>query len=133
MLMEKEEKIEFILKELINKNNISEIPNFFSKNYIVHTSKKDFFGHKIIVRWVKDLNNFLSDLKVIKIQFLVETDESIAWKRTLRGKIKPSKNKNLKPGKLIRWEEMIVSKFKDGLIIEEWNNSEFLGSLISKK
>ncbi|MDZ4728284.1 MAG: ester cyclase [Leptospira sp.] len=131
--MDNDKKIEFILRELIDKNDTSQIPNVFSKEYIVHTSKKDYHGHKIIVKWIKDLNNFFSDLKVVKIQFLVQTNEFIVWKRTIKGKIKPSKNKNLKPGKLIKWEEMIVSKFKEGLIMEEWNNSEFLGSLIYKK
>ncbi|EMY70303.1 ester cyclase [Leptospira vanthielii] len=130
--MENQKKIEFILNELIANHKTSEIPKYFSKDYVVHTSKKDYSGHKIIIKWSKDLHNFFSDLKVVKIQFLVYTDEFIVWKRTLRGKIKPSKNKNLKPGKLIKWDEMIVSKFKNGLIIEEWNNSEFLGALISK-
>ncbi|TGM52555.1 ester cyclase [Leptospira vanthielii] len=130
--MENQKKIEFILNELIVNHKTSEIPKYFSNDYVVHTSKKDYSGHKIIIKWSKDLHNFFSDLKVVKIQFLVYTDEFIVWKRTLRGKIKPSKNKNLKPGKLIKWDEMIVSKFKNGLIIEEWNNSEFLGALISK-
>lgn len=130
--MDNDKKIEFILRELIEKNDPSEIATVFSKNYIVHTSNKDFLGHKIILRWMKDLNQFFSNLKVVKVQFLVQTNEFVVWKRTLRGKIKPSKNKNLKPGKSIKWDEMIVSKFQDGLIIEEWNNSEFLGTLLSK-
>ncbi|EMY62781.1 ester cyclase [Leptospira terpstrae] len=130
--MENKKKIEYILNELISNQNTSDIPKFFSNNYVVHTSKKDYLGHKIIIKWSKDLHNFFSDLKVIKIQFLVQTDEFIVWKRTLRGKIKPSKNKNLKMGQLIKWEEMIVSRFKNGLIMEEWNNSEFLGALMSK-
>jgi len=129
--MENHKKIEFILRELIDKNDPSGIPTVFGESYIVHTSKKDYFGHKIIIRWIKDLNRFFSDLKVVKIQFLVQTNELVVWKRTLRGKIKPSNNKNLKSGKLIKWDEMIVSKFQNGLIVEEWNNSEFLGVLLS--
>jgi hypothetical protein len=130
--MDNDQKIELILRALIEKNDLSEIPTFFSKDYLVHTSKKDYLGHKIIIRWVRDLNQFLSNLKVVKIQFIVQSDDFVVWKRTLQGKIKPSKNKNLKSGKLIKWDEMIVSKFQNGLIIEEWSNSEFLGNLLPK-
>ncbi|MCW7457436.1 ester cyclase [Leptospira bandrabouensis] len=126
------EKISFVLNELITNHSTTSIQEVFSNEYIVHTSKKDYQGHKIIIKWAKDLHNFFADLKIVKIQFLVQTDEFIVWKRTLRGKIKPSKNKNLKTSKTIQWDEMIVSKFKNGFIIEEWNNSEFLGVLFSK-
>ncbi|PKA13618.1 SnoaL-like polyketide cyclase [Leptospira meyeri] len=130
--IENQEKISFILKELITNHNIKSIQDVFSNEYIVHTSKKDYKGHKIIIKWAKDLHKFFDNLKIFKIQFLVQTEEFIVWKRTLRGKIKPSKSKNLKIGKSIQWDEMIVSKFKNGFITEEWNNSEFLGALISK-
>ncbi|TGL15111.1 ester cyclase [Leptospira meyeri] len=130
--IENQEKISFILKELITNHSITSIQDVFSNEYIVHTSKKDYKGHKIIIKWAKDLHNFFDNLKIVKIQFLVQTEEFIVWKRTLRGKIKPSKSKNLKIGKSIQWDEMIVSKFKNGFITEEWNNSEFLGALISK-
>ena len=130
--MQNFEKIEFILKELIHKNNFEPIPEVFSAKYIVHTSKKDYSGHSIIKRWVRDLNQFFYDLKIVKIQFLVQTDNIIVWKRTLKGKIKLSKNKNLTPGSMIKWDELIVSSFHDGLIQEEWINSEFLGALHSK-
>ncbi|TGN05164.1 SnoaL-like polyketide cyclase [Leptospira bandrabouensis] len=127
-----QEKISYILNELITNHNTKSIQEVFSSEYIVHTSKKDYKGHKIIIKWAKNLHDFLSDLKIVKIQFLVQTEDLIVWKRTLRGKIKPSKNKNLKTSKTIQWDEMIVSKFKNGFIIEEWNNSEFLGVLFSK-
>ncbi|EKJ87179.1 hypothetical protein [Leptospira meyeri] len=130
--IENQEKILFILNELITNHNTISIKDVFSNEYIVHTSKKDYKGYKIIIKWAKDLHNFLDNLKIVKIQFLVQTEEFIVWKRTLRGKIKPSKNKNLKIDKSIQWDEMIVSKFKNGFITEEWNNSEFLGALISK-
>lgn len=78
--MENQKKIEFILNELIVNHNIFEIPKYFLKDYVVHTSKKDYRGHKIIEKWSKDLHNFFSDLKVLKIQFLLQTDEFIVWK-----------------------------------------------------
>ncbi|MBM9498980.1 ester cyclase [Leptospira sp. 201903071] len=131
--MKNTEKIEYILKELIQNNNPNSIQGAFARNYIVHTSKKDYKGHEIIKRWLRDLNKYFYDLKIVKIQFLVQTEEVVVWKRTLKGKIKPSKSNKLVPKKTIKWDEMVVSKFKDGFIIEEWNTSEFLGELLSKQ
>lgn len=123
------EKIEYILKELIEKENLSAISDFFTPNYLVHTSKKDYRGHTCIKKWVKELNNFLYDLRVVKIEFLNQNDSNVTWKRSIRGKIKPGKNKNLKEGKVLKWTEMIVSTFENGKISEEWTVSEFHGEL----
>lgn len=83
--MQNHEKISFILNELITNYNTSSIQEVFSNEYIVHTSKKDYQGHKIIIKWTKDLHNFLADLKIVKIQFLVNRrihrmEKNLTWK-----------------------------------------------------
>ncbi|GBF43386.1 snoaL-like polyketide cyclase [Leptospira ellinghausenii] len=128
--MEPKEQIETILRELFSNHKTNRIPEFFASHYISHTSKKDYKGLKIVSQWIQNLNRFLSDLKLVKLEFIHETNDLVVWKRTIKGKIKPSKNKKLPVGKLIKWEEMIVSKFKGNQIVEEWISSEFLGALL---
>ncbi|MCW7488436.1 hypothetical protein [Leptospira meyeri] len=60
--IENQEKILFILNELITNQNTISIKDVFSNEYIVHTSKKDYKGHKIIIKWAKDLHNFFDNL-----------------------------------------------------------------------
>ena len=125
-------RIELILNELFTNPKTTSIPEVFSADYIAHTSQKDYVGLKIVSRWIKNLNDFLSDLKVTKLEFIYENQDIVVWKRTIKGKIKPSKNKKLTPGKTIKWEELVVSKFQSNLIKEEWITSEFLGALLPK-
>ncbi|MGV3667309.1 MAG: ester cyclase [Leptospira bouyouniensis] len=128
--MNHRESIEFILKELFTNPKTTAISDVFSSDYIAHTSKRNYTGIKIVSNWIKNLNQFLSDLKITKLEFIYEDPQMIVWKRTIKGKIKPNKSNKLNKGKSIKWEEMIVSKFQGNKIQEEWITSEFLGALL---
>ncbi len=125
-----QEKIKFVLTELIEKRNLDAVEEVFSPDYTVHMSKKDYLGYNCIKKWVKDLNKYLTDLKVVNIEFLHQNDDVIVWKRQMKGRIRPSDNTSQKAGKILKWSDMIVSKFQNGKIAEEWVVSEFLGELI---
>ncbi len=128
--MNHKDSIEFILNELFKNPKTTAIPEVFASDYIAHTSKKTYTGIKIVSKWIKNLNKFLSETKITKLEFIYEDSNIIIWKRTIKGKIKPNQRNQLKVGKSIKWEEMIVSKFKGNLIQEEWITSEFLGALL---
>ncbi|MCW7461084.1 ester cyclase [Leptospira limi] len=130
--MSPKQQIEMILQELFSNPKSKMIPEVFASDYIAHTSKKDYVGLKIVSQWIQNLNRFLSDLKIVRLEFIYEAKDLVVWKRTILGKIKPSKKKNLPAGKLIKWDEMIISKFKGNQIVEEWITSEFLGTLLPK-
>ncbi|MCW7496242.1 ester cyclase [Leptospira levettii] len=130
--MDHKQQITSILIELFTNPKTTKIPDYFSSNYIANTSQKTYHGHKIVSQWIKNLNQFLTDLKIEKIEFVHESKDTVVWIRTIKGKIIPTPLQNLKEGKVIKWEEMIVSKFKGSKIEEEWISSEFLGVLFSK-
>ncbi|MCG6147312.1 ester cyclase [Leptospira levettii] len=130
--MDHKQQITSILIELFTNPKTTKIPDYFSSNYIANTSQKTYHGLKIVSKWMKNLNQFLTDLKIEKIEFVHESKDTVVWIRTIKGKIKPTPLQNLKEGKVIKWEEMIVSKFKGSKIEEEWISSEFLGVLFSK-
>ncbi|EOQ89667.1 SnoaL-like polyketide cyclase [Leptospira yanagawae serovar Saopaulo str. Sao Paulo = ATCC 700523] len=130
--MDHKQRITSILHELFSNPKTKVIPEYFSSKYIAHTSKKTYNGLKIVSQWIQNLNSFLSDLKIVNLEFIHETDDTVVWKRTLKGKIKSSSLQNQNVGNIIKWEEMIVSKFNGSKIEEEWISSEFLGALLPK-
>lgn len=130
--MDYKQQITSILIELFTNPKTTKIPDYFSTDYIANTSQKTYHGLKIVSQWMKNLNRFLTDLKIEKLEFVHESKDTVVWIRTIKGKMKATSHQNLKEGKVIKWEEMIVSKFKGSKIEEEWISSEFLGVLLSK-
>jgi hypothetical protein len=50
----------------------------------------------------------------------VEGEDRVAWQRTLRG-IQQGDYKGFPAtGRLIVWRDMVTSRFRDGLIAEDW-------------
>ena len=60
-----------------------------------------------------------ADLKV-EVDILVESKDRIAWHRTLRATHKGNFKGFPATGRLIVWRDMVTSRFRDGLIAEEW-------------
>ncbi len=132
MSKNKEELIKFGNNELIEKGNSDVVAELFATNYVVHAGGKDYKGHGFIKRWAKQLRSAIPDIRVLKEEFQVQTDDTIVWQRTLSGThteemwgIRPSKQK-------AEWREMAISRFDGKKIIEEWVVSELLGELLSK-
>lgn len=128
--MEHNEKIRLALTELIEKGNMNIINEAFSPDYIVHASKRDYKGYSCIKKWVRDLNKYLYDLRVVRIEFLHQNDEIAVWRRQIKGRLRTSENKSIKSGRILKWSDMIVSRFQNDRIAEEWVVSEFLGEFI---
>ncbi|MDM8535833.1 ester cyclase [Desulfobacterales bacterium HSG17] len=128
----KEELIKFGNNELLEKGSTDVITELFATNYVVHAEGKNYKGHGFIKRWVKQLRSAIPDIRVLKEEFQVQTDDTLVWQRTLSGThieevwgIRPTKQK-------VEWREMVISRFDDKKIIEEWVVSELLGELLSK-
>ncbi len=71
-------------------------------------------------------------MKVSNLIFFNETEDTVVWQRTLKGKHTKSIRGILASGKMIQWNEIIISKFVEGKIEEEWIVSELLGKLLLK-
>ena len=72
-------------------------------------------------------------MRVVKVEFFTEENNNIiVWQRTLKGK-HINKIRGINPSKkTIKWNEMVVSRFDQNKIIEEWVVSELKGELLSK-
>jgi predicted ester cyclase len=105
---------------LFERGETDVIEDYFSPDYIVHITGKDITGghdliRKVVVMYQKAFSGITTSLEI-----LAQQDDRVSWQRTIRathrGPFKgfPATNRQMV------WREMITSRFKDGLIAEEW-------------
>lgn len=131
--MNKEEQINNSNYQLIDQGKFDVVDKFFTSDYVAHAEGKEYKGHEFIKRFTKQIRTALPDISIMKVEFLANAGNTIAWLRTLNGthkanlmSIPPSENK-------IIWNEMVVSRFEGDKIAEEWVVSELAGKLLSKR
>ena len=129
--MNMEEHINHAVHQIIDNGNIDAIESFFSVNYIAHADK-DYKGHDFIKRYTKQLHDAIPDVKTLKVEFLNQSSDKITWQRTLSGTHKKTMYGIPPSEKKILWYELVVSRFEDGKIAEEWVVSDLAGQLMLK-
>jgi predicted ester cyclase len=130
--MNKEEQIEFVLEQLL-KGNLDSVDKIFSKEYLAHAGNKEYIGHEFIKRFANLLLSAIPDIKILKIEFLVRAVDMIVWQRSFSGTHKANMMGIPPSGKKVKWIEMVVTRFKDEKIVEEWVVSELAGELALKQ
>ena len=131
--MNNQEKIKSAMTRLVEQGKLDVVDEFFSTGYVAHAGDKDYRGHEFIKRYSKELKSALPDVRVVKIKFLLEADETIAWLRKLSGTHKGGMRGIPASDKKVVWTEMVVSRFEKGKIAEEWVISDLAGQLFSKQ
>ncbi len=131
--MNRETQLRQACDELMTKGNLEIIPVVFSKDYIAHAEGKEYKGHAFLKQFAQLLRSSLPDVSVLHIEFLNETEQTITWQRTLQGTHKVAMMGIPASHKTLKWNEMVVSRFQDGVIAEEWVVSELLGQLLLKQ
>ena len=129
--MNKEEHITFAVEQLIDNGNLDAIEKFFSVDYVAHADK-DYKGHNFIKRYTKQLHDSIPDVETLKVEFLNQSSDKITWQRTLTGTHKKNMYGIPPSGKKITWYELVVSRFEEGKITEEWVVSDLAGQLVLK-
>lgn len=130
--MSQVERLKFTVEQIFGKGNLDVVAEAFAKNYRVHYSGKVYQGHTSVARWIKQLRTAIPDIRIAEIGFLLEKGNTITWQRSFVG----THNKMLRgigaTHKKIRWSEMVVTRFSERKIVEEWVLSELAGVLLSK-
>ena len=126
------EKIKIGNDELIGKGNLNIIEEIFAPGYVVHASGKDYKGHKFIERFIGQLRTAIPDIKVVKIEFFIQAGTTIAWQRTLSGTHLAEMMGAHPSGQKLKWSEIVISRFENDKIVEEWMVSELAGEMLSK-
>lgn len=130
--MNKEEQVRFANDELCQ-GNLDVLAEVFAANYVAHAGGKDHQGHEFIKRWTKQLRSAIPDIHVVKVEFHIQTDNTISWQRTLSGTHKANLMGIPPSGKKVTWRDMVVTRFEGEKIVEEWVVSGLAGELFSKQ
>ena len=130
--MDKKETIKYVMSELIEKGNLGIIDEIYSADYIAHAGEKEYGGHSFLNRFSKQLLATFPDVRTVGLKFLAEDGDTIVWQRTLRGTHKKKMRGIPASEKKVKWVDMIVSRFENERIAEEWVVSELMGEMLLK-
>ncbi len=118
--MNKSQIIKEANQTLVTDGNLNAVGNFFTSDYTVHITGHDFEGgHKIARTALSELRKSFPDIHV-DVEILVEGKERVAWQRTFQGTHKGNFKGFPATGLKIVWRDMVTSRFREGLIAEEW-------------
>lgn len=76
-------------------------------------------GHALARRLVESYRKALPDVQV-EVEILVEAGARVAWQRTLRATHSGAFLGFPATGRSIVWRDMVVSRFEEGLMVEDW-------------
>jgi len=129
----KKEQIKRAMDQLVMQGNLDVVEEIFSADYTAHAGNKDYKGHEFIKRFAKQLLSAIPNIQILKIEFLAQEDKTITWQRTLSGTHKADMMGIPPSGRKIEWVEMVVTRFENEKIAEEWVVSELAGELLLKQ
>ena len=107
---------------LLNQGNLDMVPEFFATTYVAHVLGEDMRGREAIADFVTALREAFPDLQV-EIEVLVTEGDRVAWLRTSRGTHEGDFMGVPASGRQIVWQDMVVTRYEDGMIAEEWGVS----------
>lgn len=113
---------------LLNQGDLDMVQQFFSESYVAHVLEGDLQGREGIVEFITALRVAFPDLRV-EIEVLATEGDRVAWLRTARGTHEGDFMGVPATGRSIVWRDMIVTRYVDGLIAEEWAVSGLAGRL----
>ena len=118
-------KIQEANEQLLNQGNIAVAPEMFASNYVVHQTSGDVAGGpELIGDFVSQLRTAFPDLHV-DVQILATEGNRVAWLRTHRGTHQADFMGVPASGRVVEWQDMVVTRYdEDGLIAEEWGVSD---------
>jgi steroid delta-isomerase-like uncharacterized protein len=117
-------KIQAANAALIANGKLDAVSQYFAKDYVAHLTDQDMTGgHDAIRKFVELYRLTFPDLEV-DVKILVEGKDRVAWQRTLRGTHKGDFKGFTATGRPIVWRDMVTSRFRDGLIVEDWSISD---------
>lgn len=130
--MDKIEKIVDITNQLIGKGNLNIVESDFSADYIAHTGNKTHKGQRFIKQYVVKIRATIPDIKIVGIEIISQTDDTLTWQRTFRGTHIIDLNGIPASHEKVKWHELMVSRFEQDKIIEEWISSDLSFQLMLK-
>lgn len=119
-------------EELLNKGNAAAVAEFFTPNYVVHLVDQDLRGHPMIKSFIKELRRAFPDLRV-EVEILVSKGSRVAWQRTFRATHRGAFKGFPASGRTMLWRDMLVTRFEQERIAEEWAVSDLAEHLLAAR
>lgn len=114
------EQIRLICEQLFEQGNTDNIDIFFDELYCAHDGDKMYKGKKFVKSFIKKLRHAIRDIKIRKIEILSQSKNTISWQRSFIGTHKFEMQGIPASDKKIKWNEIVVTRFSNGKIAEEW-------------
>jgi len=130
--MNKEKQIEYVTKQLFEQGNVEIIDAVFVESYIAHDGVKKHAGQKFVRQFIGKLRLAIPDIKIVKIEVLSQTENTITWQRTFSGTHNADMQEIPASMKKVKWNEMVVTRFEGERIAEDWLVSNLAFQLMIK-
>ena len=66
----------------------------------------------------------------MEVEILVESDDRVSWQRTLRATHQGAFKGFPASGRTLVWRDVVTSRFRNGLIVEDWVISDLAEQLL---
>jgi len=105
---------------ILTDRRLEAVGEFFAPDYVAHVTDRDAeVGLDEIRGFIGMLHGAFPDIEV-EVEILVEGENRVAWQRTLHGTHQGDFMGFPACGRRIVWRDMVVNRFHDGLIAEDW-------------
>jgi predicted ester cyclase len=131
--MNREKQIEFVSEQLFVLGNMDIIDSVFDDNYVAHDGDKTYTGQKFVSQFIRKLRIAIPDIKLLKMEFLSQTENTISWQRTFSGTHKANMQGIPASNRKVKWTEIVVTRFNGERIAEEWLVSNLAFQLMLKQ
>jgi steroid delta-isomerase-like uncharacterized protein len=105
---------------LITRHDLDAVGEFFTSDYAVHlTDRRVLLGHDGVRRMLRMYRRAFADLR-LEVEILLTAKDRVAWQRTFRATHKGCFKGFPATGRPLIWRDMVISRFRDGRIAEDW-------------
>jgi len=125
-------KIEAANRALLVEGKWDAVDEFFTADYVAHGTDQKIEGHGAIRKFLRELQQGFPDLEV-EVEILLNTKDRVAWQRRLQGSHRGSVRGFPATGRRVVWRDMVVSRFRDGRIAEDWVNTDIVERLLRSR
>ena len=113
-------KIDAANRVLIAEGKVDAVDEFFTADYVAHGTDHKIEGARCDPGKVgRELQQGFPDLQV-EVEILAKAKDRVAWQRRLQGSQHGSFRGFPATGRRVAWRDMVTSRFRDGLIAEDW-------------